>query len=133
MKHRKIKLLYDGGCPLCMREIRFLRNKDKGNNILFVDISSNTYSPKNYNDISYRDAMTRIHAITDTGEILRDVQVFREAYQLVGLGWVYSPTYLPLIGGFVDSIYALWARWRLRLTFRPSLDQLCKCHLDKSL
>ena len=60
------------------------------------------------------------------GEVLKDVRVFREAYRLVGLGWIYAPTSWPVLGPLVDQIYRLWARWRLTFTFRPSLDQLCK-------
>ena len=70
--------------------------------------------------------MGRIHAINSSGEVLKDVRVFREAYRLVGLGWVYAPTTWPVLGPFVDELYRLWARWRLFFTRRPSLDQLCK-------
>ena len=35
--------------------------------------------------------MGRIHA-SGLGEVLRDVAVFREAYRLIGLGWLYAPT-----------------------------------------
>ncbi len=125
MTQLKLTLLFDGGCPLCQREISFLRSRDRWNTISFVDIDSPTYSPELYRGISYREAMGRIHAITDRGEILKDVQVFREAYQLVGLGWVYAPTTWPLIGNLIDEVYRLWARWRLPFTRRPSLDQLC--------
>ena len=77
--------------------------------------------------------MGRIHAITAEGKVLRDVAVFREAYRLVGLGWLYAPTAWPLLGPLVEQAYALWAGWRLRLTGRPSLDQLCqqRCRLPK--
>jgi predicted DCC family thiol-disulfide oxidoreductase YuxK len=35
----KIELLYDGKCPLCLREVNFLRQKDAGRGIVsFVDI-----------------------------------------------------------------------------------------------
>ncbi len=70
--------------------------------------------------------MGRIHAITASGEVLKDVQVFREAYRLIGLGWVYAPTNWPVLSPMFDGFYRLWACWRLPLTRRPSLDQLCK-------
>ncbi len=70
--------------------------------------------------------MGRIHAITVSGELIKDISVFQEAYRLVGLGWVYGLTTLPVLGDIADRIYGVWARWRLPLTGRPSLDQLCK-------
>ena len=133
-----LALLYDGGCPLCLREVRFLRARDQrlhaaSPRLTFVDIDAPDYDPGAHAGISYREAMGRIHAITAEGQVLRDVAVFRESYRLVGLGWLYAPTAWPLLGPLVEQAYALWAGWRLRLTGRPSLDQLCqqRCHLPK--
>ena len=122
----KLTLLFDGACPLCQREVNFLRDRDKLNNICFVDIDSPNYQQKNFADISYQEAMGRIHAITSSGRILKDVSVFREAYRLVGLGWIYAPTTWPLLSPLIDHIYKFWASWRLPLTRRGSLEKICK-------
>ena len=122
----KLKLLFDGGCPLCLREVKFLRSRDTLDNISFIDIDSPNYQPDLYSGISYKDAMGRIHAINESGEILKDVAVFREAYRLIGLGWIYAPTNWPILSSLIDQVYKLWAQWRLPLTRRPSLEQLCK-------
>ena len=126
MAQTKLILLFDGGCPLCQREVSFLRSRDISKSIAFVDIDSPNYNPQLYGGISYREAMGRIHAINSSGEVLKDVEVFREAYRLVGLGWMYAPTTWPVLGELFDELYRLWARWRLPFTRRPSLDQLCK-------
>ena len=121
-----LTLLFDGGCPLCLREVDFLRKRDLAKRIAFVDIDSPEYVPHHYGDISYRSAMGRIHAITADGSILQDVAVFREAYRLIGLGWIYAPTRWPLISSLIDRIYSLWASRRLQITGRPDLDSLCR-------
>ena len=126
MTQAKLILLFDGGCPLCLREVKFLRSSDTLENISFIDIDSPNYQPDLYSGISYKDAMGRIHAINESGEILKDVAVFREAYRLIGLGWIYAPTSWPILGSLIDQVYKLWAQWRLPLTRRPSLEQLCK-------
>ncbi len=126
MTQAKLILLFDGGCPLCLREVKFLRSRDTLDNISFIDIDSPKYQPDLYSGISYKDAMGRIHAINESGEILKDVAVFREAYRLIGLGWIYAPTSWPILGSLIDQVYKLWAQWRLPLTRRPSLEQLCK-------
>lgn len=42
----EIKMLYDGDCPLCMREVNMLRDRDAGvGKICFVDIADPAYSP----------------------------------------------------------------------------------------
>ena len=122
----QLTLLFDGACPLCMREVRFLKVRDLYKRIAFVDIDAQEYAAADHGGITYREAMGRIHALRADGTVLQDVEVFREAYRLVGLGWVYAPTRWPLIGPLVNGIYRLWASQRLRLTRRPGLDQLCK-------
>ena len=121
----ELTLLYDGGCPLCLREVTFLRRRDPKGRLQFVDVDAEEYAPELWSGISYRQAMARIHAIRADGTVLTDVAVFREAYRLIGLGWVYAPTTWPLLGGLIDRLYALWATHRLRLTGRSCLDQIC--------
>ena len=70
--------------------------------------------------------MGRIHSINESGEILKDVAVFREAYRLIGFGWIYAPTSLPILRSVIDLVYKLWTQYCLPLTRRPSLEQLCK-------
>jgi predicted DCC family thiol-disulfide oxidoreductase YuxK len=126
----QLTLLYDGGCPLCLREVTFLRRRDKrlhpgAPQLAFVDIDDPAYDPSAHAGIGYRAAMGRIHAVTADGTVLRDVAVFHRAYQLVGLGWLYAPTRWPVLRPLVERLYALWADARLRLTRRPDLDALC--------
>ena len=125
-----LTILYDGGCPLCLREVSFLRRRDtrlhpEDPRLAFVDIDTTDYAPADHGGISYREAMGRIHAITADGAVLRDVEVFRRAYTLVRLGWLYAPTGWPLLRPLVEGVYSLWATARLRLTGRPDLETLC--------
>ena len=122
----ELTLLYDGGCPLCVREVTFLRRRDREQSIRFIDVDAQDYCPEDWCGISYRQAMARIHAIQADGTVLTDVEVFREAYRLIGLGWLYAPTRWPLLGPVVDAFYRVWARYRLQITNRASLDQLCQ-------
>ena len=126
-----LTLLYDGGCPLCLREVRFLQRRDQQASIRFVDVNADDYAPACHSGISYRQAMARIHAIRSDGTVLTDVAVFREAYRLIGLGWVYAPTTWPLVGPLVDRLYSFWASQRLRWTGRPDLETLCERRCER--
>ena len=123
--------LYDGDCPLCLKETNFLKTKDKLNKILFVDISKN-YNPTNYKNISYESAMSNLHGILNTGEIIYGVDVLSYSYELVGLGWIYYPVKLPLLSQLIKLVYKYWAKNRLKLTGRNDLDKLCEsnCYID---
>lgn len=121
----KIKLLYDGLCPLCLREVNFLTRKDAGRGIVaFVDIAELAYDPAEHGNITFAEAMGRIHALRPDGTVIRDVEVFRRVYEALGMGWIYAATQWPLIRPIVDTLYQGWANWRLALTGRPSLDTL---------
>ncbi len=125
MAREKLTLLFDGSCPLCQREIDFIRSRDKFKSILFVNIDSYNYEPDLFGGITYKEAMRSVHAINSNGEVIKGIKVFQEAYRLIGLGWIYAPIDWPILSVFLGQIYGFWARFRLNLTGRPSLDQLC--------
>ncbi|MDJ0615880.1 MAG: DUF393 domain-containing protein [Calothrix sp. MO_192.B10] len=121
----KIKLLYDGECPLCLREVNFLQKRDGGRGIVaFVDIATDDYTPENHGGVDFETAMGRIHAVLPDGRVIKNVEVFRRVYEELGMGWVYAVTKLPIIGAMVDALYAIWADLRLFLTGRPDLDTI---------
>nr|WP_239005446.1 DUF393 domain-containing protein [Gloeothece citriformis] len=121
----QIKLLYDGECPLCLREVRFLQEKDRGRGlVIFVDIADENYSPIEHGGVTYSEAMGRIHAILPDGTIVKNVEVFRRVYKVLGMGWVYALTKIPLIEAIANRLYFIWAQWRLKLTGRPDLGTL---------
>jgi len=125
----KIKLLYDGQCPLCVREVNFLKAQDRDRGLIaFVDISDRTYDPAKEGGVGYEAAMGRIHAVKADGTVIQNLEVFRQIYETLGLGWVYAATRLPGIGTIAEGLYGLWADWRLRLTGRPDLATLVQEH-----
>lgn len=139
----KIKLLYDGECPLCVREVKFLQKRDAGQGLVaFVDIADDDYNPEENGGVDFETAMGRIHAVLPDGTLVKNVEVFRRVYEILGMGWIYAITKLPIFGAIADLLYRVWADWRLALTGRPNLktiiaqrqQRLCntegRCRLD---
>jgi predicted DCC family thiol-disulfide oxidoreductase YuxK len=125
VKNWQIELLYDGECPLCLREVNFLRSKDRGRGLVnFVDIAQPDYNPLDHGGVSFEDAMARIHGVKADGSVVKNVAVFREVYEILGIGWLYAPTRWPIIGPLVDRIYDFWADRRLSWTGRSSLAEI---------
>lgn len=121
----RIKLLYDGECPLCLREVNFLRKRDAGRGrVAFVDIASPDYSPEDNGGIDFETAMGRIHAVLPDGSTVQNVEVFRRVYEAIDMGWVYAATRWPVIRPVVDKVYDLWADRRLAMTGRPDLETI---------
>ena len=121
----KLTILFDGGCPLCKREVDFLQSRNQKGYLSFIDINTSDFYLDFKYGITYKQAMERIHALKSDGSVIKDIKVFQEAYTLIGLGWIYAPTKIPVFDKFIDFIYGIWAKYRLKLTFRPSIEKLC--------
>ena len=126
---QKLTFLYDGACPLCLRETNFLRKKDNLGYINFIDINNEGYKAINFKNISYEDAMSNLHGILQDGKVIIGIDVLSYAYELVGLGWIYFPSKIPIISQLLKLIYSFWAKYRLRITGRQNIQKICnsKC------
>ena len=125
MNTAKLTIFFDGGCPLCKREVDFLQSRNQKGYLSFIDINTSDFYLHLKYGITYKQAMERIHALRSDGSVIKDIKVFQEAYTLIGLGWIYTPTKLPIFDKFIEFIYGIWAKYRLKLTFRPSIEKLC--------
>ena len=125
MNTAKLTIFFDGGCPLCKREVDFLQSRNQKGYLSFIDINTSDFYLDLKYGITYKQAMERIHAFKSDGSLIKDIKVFQEAYTLIGLGWIYAPTKLPIFDKFFEFIYGIWAKYRLKLTFRPSIEKLC--------
>ena len=125
----KLIFLFDGGCPLCLRETNFLKTKDNLNKIDFVDINNVNYNPNLFKDISYAEAMSNLHGILENGNIIKGLDVLAYSYELIGLGWVYYPLKIKLLAPVLRLFYKYWAKYRLKITGRSNIEKLCtsKC------
>ena len=121
----KFIFLYDGGCPLCLRETRFLKKKDSSNKINFIDINNSSYNPSLYRDISYVEAMSNLHGILENGDIIKGLDVLAYSYELIGLGWVYYPLKIEFLAPLLRLFYQYWAKYRLKITGRSNIEKLC--------
>ena len=102
-----------------------MQSRNQKGALRFIDINTSDFSSDLKYGITYKQAMDRIHAMKSDGSVIKDIKVFQEAYSLIGLGWIYSPTKLPILDKFIEFIYGLWAKYRLKITFRPSIEKLC--------
>ena len=125
----KLTFLFDGGCPLCLRETNFLKKRDISNQIAFVDINSKDYSQSSFNNITYSEAMSNLHGIMENGETIKGLDVLAYSYELIGLGWVYYPLKIKFLSPILRLFYRYWAKYRLQITGRSNIEKLCtsKC------
>ncbi len=56
-----------------------------------------------------------IHGVFPDGRVVSKVEVFRQAYALVGLGWLLAPTRWPGLRWLTNVFYEWFARNRVAL------------------
>ncbi|MEL6876247.1 MAG: DUF393 domain-containing protein [Pseudomonadota bacterium] len=109
----QVKVWYDGACPLCIREIRFMRRLDRDKRIEFVDISpADAICP-----LDRQLMLDRFHA-EENGRILSGAAAFAAM-------WRALPTLRPLgrIARNRMVLKILEAGYRLFLRIRPQLQR----------
>jgi predicted DCC family thiol-disulfide oxidoreductase YuxK len=108
-----LTLYFDGSCPLCQREMNFLVARDRRCRLRLIDVSRGDFA--NDTGVATARLMARMHARRGDGTLVDGIEVFRLAYQAVGLGWLVRPLAWPLLAPALDRLYTLVARHRNRV------------------
>ena len=115
-------VFYDGGCPLCRREIDHYRRLDSDNRIDWVDITSQTDELRRYG-LSYEQAMARFHVLDSDGKWQTGAHGFAELWShLPYFRWLAWLTRRLRLLAPLDILYRHFARWRAR---RRCAGDLC--------
>jgi len=107
-------MFFDGGCPLCQREVAHYRALDRRNRVSWIDISRETPVLEEQG-IGRDAAMKRLHALDERGRVVSGAAAFVAV-------WRQLPVYRHLAwlverGGlvpFLDRVYVRFAAWRFR-------------------
>lgn len=111
------KLFYDGDCPICKREISYLKNKNHDEQMKFIDICSLEFE-KEKEDLSYEKAMQAMHGRDEAGNLLVGLDAFSKAYAKSNLILLSSLLNLSFLRPILNPIYFLFAKYRMRITGR---------------
>lgn len=132
-KVNQIEVFFDGDCPLCKREISWVRSRARDGQILFTDISHPDFDAEAATGKTYYELMARLHARTADGEWITGIEVTRRMFEAIGYGWLVWPTRWPILRQLSDWSYDWFARNRLRLTGRGPLAECMECRVgDKA-
>jgi predicted DCC family thiol-disulfide oxidoreductase YuxK len=107
-------VFYDGGCPLCRREIAHYRRLDRQGELRWVDISREPEVLRDHG-LAVETAMARLHVLGGDGRWHTGAKGFAHLWsRLPGYRWlsrfVATARLLPLL----ERGYSRFARWRLR-------------------
>ena len=124
---QSLTIYYDGGCPLCLAEIHFLKSRNKDRLIEFVDVAAAQYDEATH-QLSCQLALAAMHGRLADGTLLKGIPVFTEAYRrsdLPMLAWIFSRTWLE---PFLSAMYYVFAKYRhsISKTIGPMMLRLSK-------
>lgn len=112
---QRLTIWYDGGCPLCTREIALMRRLDRARAIDFIDVASDCSCP-----IDRGALLARFHALED-GVMLSGAAAFAAMWRAI-------PLLRPLgIAARSPAVLAMleWLYVRF-LVVRPALQRLAR-------
>ncbi|MGK5595285.1 MAG: DUF2878 family protein [Parachlamydiaceae bacterium] len=115
---QSIELLYDQDCPICSKEICYLKKKNPNSHIRFVNIASPDYKAEKHQQIDYQTAMQQIHAIDSQGYPITGLPAFTLVYAKSHLYLLATFLFMPSVQRVLSPFYDLFAKHRLWLTGR---------------
>lgn len=124
-----LTLLYDSLCPMCAAEVAFMRRLNRRGALQFEDIAAPEFDASRYG-LTLEAVIGSMHAVEASGRVVEGLEVFREAYARLGLGWIVAPTRWPLIRPIAEAAYRAFAAVRPRLSrFKPDACDNGRCRV----
>ena len=121
---QQFEVFYDEQCPLCRKEINFIRKRDKHGRLKLTDISASEFDSTSTGK-SLDVLMREIHGRYADGTIITGVEVFREIYQRIGWGAFVVPTRWFGVRWLMDRMYNVFASLCYRHAKKRMDKQAC--------
>ena len=104
----RVTIWFDGGCPLCRREIALMRRLDRRGAIAFVDLTTEAACP-----LDHAELLARFHAQERGGPIVSGAAAFAAMWRAIPvLAWAGQVARLPLAAWLLEVGYRFWLRVR---------------------
>ena len=108
----KPKLFYDGGCPLCRKEINHYIKIDRQQRVEWIDITQNE-SLLQAEGLTFAQTMRLIHAVDIEGNRQIGVPAFLVIWdQLPGYHWLARAVRATRMTQPLNWLYYRFANWR---------------------
>lgn len=134
MKQEQLTILYDGQCPLCVKEMRSLMRADLKHKIQLADINAPDFATR-FPEVSHHAAMSKLHGYLEdqsSKTLLTGLDVTYHAWRLVGKGWLIAPLRWPVIKVIADYCYLKFAKHRFTLSRWLTGQARCQsCSIDR--
>jgi len=103
---------YDGGCPVCSREVRFYQDRDGSNSFTWVDVARGDEAALGPG-LSRNEALARLYVRRADGRLVSGAAAFAEIWRgMPGLRWLGRLLAIPPFGAAAELGYRLFLRAR---------------------
>ena len=113
----EVTLFWDGGCPLCRKEIAYYQWLDAERRVDWIDL---TAEPQRLDahGVALETALSKIHGIDKSGSIVIGVPAFIAVWEVLPYWSILPPLIrsMPFAMPAIDAAYAWWAKRRLGIT-----------------
>ena len=107
-------VFYDGGCPLCRREIAHYRRIDSAGRLQWTDAASDTGILARH-ALTQDQAMAGLHVLDSNGDWQRGIDAFLVIWQqLPGYRWLAKLVTVLRLRHPLEFFYQHFAAWRYR-------------------
>eukprot|EP00946_MAST-07B_sp_MAST-7B-sp1_P004155 g4155.t1 len=132
----RFTVLFDGGCPLCSKEIAHYQRlnaaaKPPFGQVVFLDIVESEPVLEDLLDqvgVTKQDAMRRMHVVTEDARVVKNADAFREMWARLPY-WRAIVPFCSIPGVMPAANYAYEIFAERRLQFRRSVPATAACHI----
>ncbi|MEK6205889.1 MAG: DUF393 domain-containing protein [Amylibacter sp.] len=107
----KVKIFYDGSCPLCLAEIGYYKRADTNDDLCLIDVSSDEFLGDV--QITQQAAMARFHVRMADGQQVSGARGFVEVWRVIpSWNWLAKITSVPGAVPVLEILYRVFLRAR---------------------
>jgi predicted DCC family thiol-disulfide oxidoreductase YuxK len=110
-----ITLFYDGGCPLCRRQVAWVKHRRKQDDVHFIDIRAQGFDPAQWGR-TCDELMGRMFALDGEGRWYTGMDSIRALYAVLGYRGRVRLSSLPGLDTMLDRLYLAVAKRRNRIS-----------------
>jgi predicted DCC family thiol-disulfide oxidoreductase YuxK len=119
----KLRVLYDGGCRLCVRSVRILHGLDFGGALEYLDLEDEAQAAR-VPGVTREQALAAMHVVDADGELYRGFFAVRRLARSLPALWPLLPVFhAPLSKRVGPRVYDRVARRRTRGGCGPSVGE----------
>ena len=122
-----LALYVDGDCPLCAREVAWLRRQADPARLILIDISAPEFDASGL-DRDVNALRNRLHARTANGSWLTGIDATLWSWRAAGLGRWAAPLAWPLLRPVLLIAYKLFSVLRPHLAWLPHPEGARRCN-----